>query len=82
MLYVNIWVYFGVVFVVALGMFILGAFSRNKPEPEKEAIFIGHLVIDPSDPEEGGGVYLATVNSFDPRDFRDGEELTVKVMRM
>lgn len=40
----------------------------------------GHLIVDETDPEEGGGVYLTV--EIDPKTFKDGQRIELDIWKV
>ena len=62
---------------------ILYAFQEKKgkkPEPKQEPVIIGQLLVDATDPEKGGGVYLNIRQ--DPKTLTDGEIVQLEIIRI
>ena len=56
-------------------------FTRYRCKKRSKSIHIGQLFVDPKEPEDRGGVYVAF--DTDPKEFEDGQvvTLTVKLVR-
>jgi hypothetical protein len=76
--------YIWVAAVLAAVLLLIGAaFLFVRIVEKKRGKEIGMLYVDPSEPDEGEGVYCAFYHGQDPKAFTDGESviLTVKVIR-
>lgn len=75
----NVFVVIGVCVIVGyiLEWIILKAFfKRHKQDPP----LAGHLIVDDTDPEEGGGLYLTV--EVDPKSFKDGQIVELDVWKI